>query len=395
MKSMRAFFYVQHLLGIGHLRRTANFANAVAARGVEVTLVSGGLPVPNLRLDGVGFVQLPPAVAADLSFKTLVDENGKPVDDEWRSTRRDLLLDAWRAANANALVIELYPFGRRQMRFELTPLLETAASSSRRPLIACSVRDILGGGQGNPARQDEMLEIFQQSFDRVLVHGDQSVIPFSRTFRHADAIAAKLEYTGYIVDAEVAREAARTTADEDAQAEVVVSAGGGAVGLVLLETAILARPLSAMAGRTWRILCGINAPVAVLEKLAVLAESTGGGGIVVERARADFHQLLANCAVSVSQAGYNTMLEIIQAGARSVVVPFSGGNETEQTLRARAFEDLDLTTVVTEGDLTPRTLAAAIDLAARRPAPSRDRVDLGGAKRSAVWLEKWMSEKKW
>jgi len=116
---------------------------------------------------------------------------------------------------------------------------------------------------------------------------------------------------------------------------------------------------------------------------------------VVERARADFHQLLANCAVSVSQAGYNTMLEIIQAGARSVVVPFSGGNETEQTLRARAFEDLDLTTVVTEGDLTPRTLAAAIDLAARRPAPSRDRVDLGGAKRSAVWLEKWMSEKKW
>ena len=52
MKGRRVFFYVQHLLGIGHLRRTAIFANAVAARGIDVTLVSGGLAVPNLRLDG-------------------------------------------------------------------------------------------------------------------------------------------------------------------------------------------------------------------------------------------------------------------------------------------------------------------------------------------------------
>lgn len=395
MKTRRAFFYVQHLLGIGHLRRTATFANAVAAKGVDVTLVSGGLPVPNLRLDGVRFVQLPAAAVADLSFKVLVDERGKPVDEEWRSKRRALLLDAWRAADAHALVIELYPFGRRQMGFELAPLLETAACSPHRPLIACSVRDILGGGQGNPARQAEMLETFQRSFDRVLVHGDESVIPFSRTFLHADVIEGRLEYTGYIVDDQVACAITRTTAHEESEAEVVVSAGGGAVGLALLETAILARPLSALAERNWRVLCGVNVPAAVLERLAVIAGRTLAGSINVERARADFPQLLANCAVSVSQAGYNTMLEIIQAGARSVVVPFSGGGETEQSLRARAFEGLGLTTVVTEGDLSPQALAAAIDLAARRPAPTRHRVDLGGAKRSAEWLEQWMSEKKW
>jgi predicted glycosyltransferase len=42
-------------------------------------------------------------------------------------------------------VIELFPFGRRQMRFELLPLLEAARARSPRPWIISSVRDVLGG----------------------------------------------------------------------------------------------------------------------------------------------------------------------------------------------------------------------------------------------------------
>ena len=38
----RVFFYVQHLLGIGHLRRAATLARAMAAGGFDVLLVSGG-----------------------------------------------------------------------------------------------------------------------------------------------------------------------------------------------------------------------------------------------------------------------------------------------------------------------------------------------------------------
>ena len=38
----RVLFYVQHLLGIGHLKRAATRARACAAAGLEVTVVSGG-----------------------------------------------------------------------------------------------------------------------------------------------------------------------------------------------------------------------------------------------------------------------------------------------------------------------------------------------------------------
>ena len=71
---MRVFFYVQHLLGIGHLKRAATLAQALRAAGFEVTLASGGAPVK-----GIEVLQLPPVSSLDL--KQLIDENNKPVDE--------------------------------------------------------------------------------------------------------------------------------------------------------------------------------------------------------------------------------------------------------------------------------------------------------------------------
>jgi predicted glycosyltransferase len=377
----RAFLYVQHLLGIGHLKRAVTLARAMAAAGLEVTLASGGLPVPELALDGklpgVRFVQLPPASAADLTFKTLVDGNGRPVDNEWKRMRSSALRDAWRAADPHVLVIELFPFGRRQMRFELLPLLDAAAGAARRPAIVCSVRDALGA-QKSPQRQEETLVLVERYFDRVLVHGDPGVIAFDRTFSGAGRIAGRIEYTGYVVDA------AQSADGNAGQGEVIVSAGGGAVGAGLLEAAIRAKPLTALRGRNWRVLAGNNLPDQEFQKLARLA--AGEVGIVLEHSRPDFTTLLSNCALSISQAGYNTLMETLRAGARAVVVPFAGGQQTEQTLRARCFAERGLLELVEESALAPETLAAAIDRAARKPRPSPGAINLDGARRSAALI---------
>jgi len=387
LSNQRAFFYVQHLLGIGHLKRAVTLARAMAAAGLEVTLASGGLPVPELapdgKLGGVRFVQLPPASAADLAFKVLVDGNGRQIDAEWKRMRRDALLAAWRAADPDVLVLELFPFGRRQMRFELLPLLEAATGAARRPApgtarrpaIACSVRDVLGA-QKSPQRQDESLDLVERYFDRVLVHGDPGVIAFERTFPGARRIAGRIEYTGYVVDA------AGPAHGNAGRGEVIVSAGGGAVGAGLLEAAIRAKPLSSLRDRNWRLLAGNNLPDRDLRKLARLA--AGGAGIELERSRPDFTTLLANCALSISQAGYNTVMETIRAGARAVLVPFAGGHETEQTLRARCFAERGLVELVEEGALAPESLAAAIDRAAQKPRASPGSINLDGARRSAA-----------
>jgi predicted glycosyltransferase len=92
----------------------------------------------------------------------------------------------------------------------------------------------------------------------------------------------------------------------------------------------------------------------------------------------------------VSQAGYNTVVETLQAGARAVLVPFAGAGEMEQTLRARLLAERGLVQVVEEDRLTPAALAAAIDRAAGGPRPASKTVDLGGARRSAELLREWV-----
>ena len=367
---MKVFFYVQHLLGIGHLRRAATLAQALEKAGFQVTLASGGRPV-----EGYAVLQLPPA-SSDPEFKQLLDEEGNPVDEAWKRRRREALLGAYAASAADALLVELFPFGRRQMRFELLPLLGLALEQAKRPLVVCSVRDLI---QAKPGREAEIVGCFERYYDHLLVHGDPRVAGFERSFGATQRLAGKLHYTGYVVQEPPAAERSGTGAGE-----VLVSAGGGAVGKHLLETAIAARPLTALRDRTWRVLAGINAG-----DLAGL-QARAGAGVIVERFRTDFTLRLRNCVLSVSQAGYNTVLETLQAGARAVLVPFAAGAESEQTLRATLLAERGLVEVVEEAKLTPAALAAAIDRAAARPRPAPGAIDLDGARRSAELLREWL-----
>ena len=400
--------YVQHLLGIGHLKRAATLANAMTSVGLDVTLVSGGPVVPDILVHAKRVVQLPPASAADLSFKALVDDQGNPVDDAWRQKRRDLLLDVWRETKPHALVIELFPFGRRQMRFELLPLLDAARGGVHRPVVVSSVRDVLGGSQKDPARQNKMLELFEAYFDHLLVHGDPSLIAFDQTFPQAARIAGKMHYTGYVVDCESLAEIAADVGRD----EVIVSVGGGAVGRALIETAILARPLSMLADHHWRLLVGSNVADAELAGIAAFVQNEGGEnglsngqtrglshglpmGITIERNRSDFPALLANCRLSISQGGYNTVMDILRAGARAVVVPFTGGIEVEQSVRARLLAQRGWIELLEETQLTPRALSDAIDRAAQSVPTAIGAVDLDGAQNSAALVAKWTSELSW
>ncbi len=364
---MKAFFHVQHLLGIGHLKRAATLAGALAREGFEVTLASGGMPVENIVPAQVRLVQLPPASAEDASFRHLVDETGQRIDEVWREKRKSFLLESYSSCAPDVLLIELFPFGRRQLRFELEPLLERAAG---RALVVSSVRDLI---QDKPERHAEMLATTERFFDRVLVHGDPRLVSFPL----APRLGAKLHYTGYVVEESL-------PGGEAGTGEVLVSAGGGAVGSALLETAIRARPLSSLRDRTWRFIAGAKAPL--FDKLKLFEEK----GVIVERMRSDFTTLLQNCEVSISQAGYNTVMETLQARTRAVLVPYRGPGESEQTLRARLLAERGLVEVLDEDSLDPATLAAAADRVARRARPSPGAIDLGGARRSAGLLREWL-----
>ncbi len=369
--------YVQHLLGIGHLRRSLRIVEALVREGIKVTLISGGEPLSSLACTSAErIIQLPPIRALDAGFKVLVDGVGRPINDDLRTARRSALLATFADEHADALLIEAFPFGRRAFRFELDGLIEAARARRPRPLILCSLRDIVVL-PNDPRRPTEIVDRVRNDFDFVLVHGDPAFIPLEDSFPLASEISDRLIYTGYIAEAYEAVDAAHS--DETAGGdEVLVSVGGGAVGAALLTTAVDTRRQGSLGNLRWHLLAGPNLPEPEFATLATgLPE-----GVVLERYRPDFPQMLRRCRVSVSQAGYNTVLDILAARAAAVVVPFASGGETEQALRAERLAALGVLGVVPENQLSPKRLASAIDRAIfARPATIA--IDTGGARRSA------------
>ncbi|MGH6946216.1 MAG: glycosyltransferase family protein, partial [Kiloniellales bacterium] len=375
----RIFLYVQHLLGIGHQTRAATLARALQRAGFAVDFVAGGFPVPGLELGGARVHQLPPLRATDIYFKVLVDEQGRQADEAFKAARRDRLLALFAARDPDILLTEMFPFGRRQMRFELLPLLDAARARRRPPLIASSVRDILVASP-KPQRVTEMLGWVERYYDLVLVHGDPAFVPFERTFAPAAEIAGKLRYSGYVIDERATATAAPNPEGQDC---VIVSTGGGAVSEPLLEAALAARALTPLKDRHWRLLVGHNLPEARFAGLGARAPR----GVTVERSRSDFVQLLKGAALSISQAGYNTLLEVMGAKCPCLVVPYAGGLETEQTLRARLLEERGLLAIVKEQDLSAERLAEGVERAlAAAGTAQRLELDVGGGPRSAALL---------
>lgn len=380
------FFYVQHLLGIGHLRRAQAIARRAAAEGLTVLFVSGGVTEPELEVGGAELLRLqPPIRTEDENFSRLVTGEGRPVDAAVEAERRERLLALFAEHRPRVLLTEMFPFGRRQMRFELLPLVEAAKAAPWRPAVVSSVRDILTTLK-QPGKVEWILEVVARFYDRVLVHGDPALVPFERTFPGVAAITERLRYTGYVVGDSPPAAAAAEGGDSG---EVLVSTGGGAVAEPLVRAALAARALSPLADAPWRVLIGANLPEERFRALAAAAPP----GVTVERSRPDFLTLLARCRLSISQAGYNTTLEVLAAGRPALVVPFAAGAETEQTLRARLLEEQGRLAVVEEAGLTPERLAAGIARALALPPAPALALRLGGAAETARQLAALAAER--
>jgi len=253
--------YVQHLLGIGHLMRARQIAEALADVGFEVHLVSGGMPIGGRQPRGVHTIQLPPIRVDDASFTPLRDANGTAIDEAYRQNRRELLLAAYESAAPAAVMFETFPFGRRALRFELVPLLERISEARPRPLVVASVRDILQVQQ-KVEREREMLEWAKRWFDAILVHGDPRFARFEDTFPLAAELGPPVHYTGFVLAGGESQSGLVS-----ARREVVVSAGGGGVGIDLLLTALAAQKQSRFGDLPWRVLAGPNITAAGFARL--------------------------------------------------------------------------------------------------------------------------------
>lgn len=373
---MRIVFLVTNLLGTGHLARTSLIADAFMDAGHEALVISGGTPGPMAEPKKARLQQLPP-VRSNLSFTAMYDAQGEIVDDALLAGREALIRTAITEFAPDVLVTEQFPFGRRKLAAEFMGAIKAAKGA----LILCSIRDILQLPE-KPGRKEEGEERFARHYDGMLFHGKSELVDLSESWPIPAALRPRIMDTGYIGDSTPG-----TTTTDDGHGEIIVAAGGNALGTDLFPAAAAAG--ARMPEQRWRLLVGGPERMAQIADLGTLSPN-----VIAEPTRPDFRALLARSRVAVLQCGYNTALDVVATGARAVFSPFEGVLETEQLQRARAMAERYGCGLVREADLSGATLAAAVRACADGPEPDYSDISLDGAENCVGIVETALAAKK-
>ena len=260
-------------------------------------------------------------------------------------------------------------------------MLERARLRRPRPLVVCSVRDLLAGGRKNQQQHDDRARLLaDRYFDAVLVHADPRLARLEETFKPALPLQVPVLYTGFVTAPE-----ATPHAEAGPRSGVVVSAGGGRVGGPLFRAAIGAQRLMPLPEREpMHVVAGPFLPEDEFSDVIVRAQ--GEPDVTVARSVPSLRPLLAGAAISISQCGYNTALELMQLRVPALVVPFADGREDEQRARARRLAALNAVRVLDPDDLCAERLAEAIG-AMRGFLPDPLSLDIDGARATRDAIE--------
>ncbi|NJR71342.1 MAG: glycosyl transferase [Synechococcales cyanobacterium CRU_2_2] len=349
----------------------------------QVYFVNGGQVIPAFEIPvGVEVINLP-ALKTDPEFRSLqVVDDDRPLE-VVQAARKHQLLEIFERIQPDLLIIELFPFGRKQFKFELIPLLDRVQALGRKTKVVCSLRDIVVGKKDQAAHEAKVCDLINRYFDLVLVHSDESFMPLEVSFSRERDLQAQVTYTGYVTQP-IGNDVAITPIDAIALARpepmMLCSIGGGRFGHELVQAVIQSAPqLAQRLPHHIHLFAGVfmpDAKYAQFEQQVKVLQANGVTNLSLRRHTSCLLDYMQQADLSISMGGYNTTMNILSTGVRSLMLTFMGNDDQEQEIRARALERCNILDVLTLADLVPDRFAAkVVDRISRSPAPVRMNLD--------------------
>jgi predicted glycosyltransferase len=390
----RILFYCQHVLGIGHLVRSAEIVRELS-RDSQILFISGGEKPDGFRFpehENIDILQLPP-LKTDPDFSNLQVCSSSRSMDETKVLRCKLLLQAFAEFQPDILVTELFPFGRKKFGFELLPLLEQVRQQSDRTMVVSSVRDILITRKDREEYEQRVCDLVSAFYDLILIHGDKNFQKFDETFSRVNDLRCAVAYTGYVVQQKNPNttEAHHLPLTEQGQPLIVASNGSGQylTGQMLLETVLrAAQVLQSRIPHEFHVFAGPLMPEETYNRLQALARESRN--VRLSRYTPDLAAVLKRAEVSVSMAGYNTMMDVLSSRVRALVYPVTSNGDQEQCVRAERLAREGVIDVIRTEELTPEELARKLERTlSKTPTPLT--VNCEGAVNSVLILKKYLA----
>ncbi len=412
----RVAFYSQHLIGVGHYFRNRQIVNELV-KTCAVFFIDGGRPVLEADLDErVKRIPLPPLRTGAQGIEPV---DGRDLQVVMRE-RQARLSEAMEQIRPDVFCVEFFPFSRWSLKREILNTIVRLNQVNPGAKVLCSLRDVPTRAKSDalqptvalaPRRDgdamrfysvpfggihheylafnrryyEEVAPVLNQYFDAVLVHGDAQLSRLEDHFPWADDIGVPVVYTGFV--SEKLEDASRP--DGAPNRYVLVSAGGGAEGLALAAPCIEAwKQLErddALNGREMVIFAGAFIDETHFEALRALC---GDGAFRLERFTSNFLAWMRNADLSISRAGYNTCMNVLETQVPSILVPSIAMNDQE--FRAQQLMGLDLAHVIHPDQIGVAKLAKAIAEMLESSVPEHH-LNMDGAAQTRVFIESAVS----
>lgn len=384
----KILFYCQYLAGMGHLVRSTEIIRSLV-KEFQVCFVNGGEPIAEFEMPAnLDIVHLPPIVEAGGELRS-VDQS--QTIETVKAVRTQMLLAIFEQFQPDCVITECFPFSKHKLKYELLPLLERAKAASKPVQVVCSLRDLImtqsRSTQSWNKRYDDVCELINRYYDLVLVHGDSQLLRLDDQFPKVNQLNCEVYYTGY-----VAQSPERSSFPEGLAAlhqnksKIVASVGGGRFGYSLLNAVVNAS--DTLSQTIPHHIYAFTGPFMPAEQVSQLHQAIAQNeNLTLRRYTPHLINYMAQADLSISLGGYNTTMNILQTGVRSLIFPEAAEEQAgEQTIRAKKLAEKGVLAVLSADDLQGDRLAQKIQTALQQQ-PIPHAFNLHGADHSAVRLK--------
>ena len=395
----------------------------------EVYFVDGGREIPGADLpESVKIIRLP-AIFRDPATGCLTSKNLTKNISEVLSDRAQILKNAISRIQPDAFIIEFFPFAREDFTNELIASIQEVKAQNPEVKVLCSLRDIprrsTNAGHSeyplpsplepkfesilehylNSAKNETeksrrlktfdyhkfVNDILNRHFDSLLIHADKKITILEDHYHWANYISIPIVYTGYVSE-KLPKNKRNVMRDESNSIEnhcVLVSAGGGSEGYELAMPCVQAWKQLYHKGATGdRKMVIFLGAFSDQVQYQALERDCSGGPFVLGKFAPNFLQWMQAADFSISYAGYNTCMNILETRTPALLVP--SRSMGDQEFRAHRLAELGLVERMNLENATSERIATAIQRGLAQIPISHD-ISLDGAERTCQFVTQIMS----
>ena len=350
--SPKIVLYSHDTFGMGNIRRTLLLSQEFITEypGASILIITGSPMIHAFRIPtGIDYIKLP--CVDRFAAEQYAPRYLSGCSEEVKQTREAILRESVLRFNPDLMVVDKRASG---IDGELLPTLHALRQYGRHTKLVLGVRDILD----EPERTRTVLsgngsfEVIDEFYDQVWIYGSKEIFDTAKEYAFPESIRRKTFYCGYLKRPTVA------AGRKEGPPRVLITTGGGGDGSDIIEaylTGLSTLPRNVALRTT--VIFGPQMPE--VRRAELLRHFDYLADVEFLEFEADITNRYAESDVVVSQAGYNTVCELLSFSRRAILVPRSKPVR-EQLIRARLMAQRGFFECIEPQDLTPEILISKV-----------------------------------